>query len=307
MSVIPVTILGGFLGAGKTTAVNRLLRDAAAGTVVLVNDFGAIDIDGLLIAGREGEVLALANGCVCCSIGPDFSATLGKMLARRPPPARIVIEASGVSDPWRIAQLVKLERTTRVAAVIVLADAEAFAAQAADRWIADTLQRQVARADIVALTKCDIATDGAKAAARAAIVAMRPEVPVVETAQGEIPAALMDAHAGDEARRFLADAPGHGFASWTWSPPAPPDRARLEAVLRALPGAVLRVKGLLRFGADPRLHVVQMVGRRWAIEPWDDPWDEKMDGDRAAGLVVIGTAAMPDAGALAAMFAQALG
>lgn len=299
MTVIPVTILGGFLGAGKTTAVNYLLHNAEAGTVVLVNDFGAIDIDGSLIDMGKGDVLALANGCVCCSIGPDFSATLGRMLARRPLPVRIVIEASGVSDPWRIAQLVNLERTTRVAAVIVLADAVAFAEQAADRWLADTLARQIARADIVALTKCDLANDEAKEAARIAIAEIRADVPVVETAHGRIPSTLMDAHEAPAERRFLADVPEHGFKSWDWSPQRALDRTRLETVLRGLPCTVMRVKGLLRFGDDWHLHVLQMVGRRWTIEPWEG-------GTCIEGLVVIGTQDMPDPEALVALFLKSL-
>lgn len=297
MEVVPVTILGGFLGAGKTTALNRLLREAEAGTVVLVNDFGAINVDGSLVAAKEGDLLTLANGCVCCSIGPDFSATLGRMLARRPAPRRIFIEASGVSDPWRIAQLVKLERKTRIAAVIVLADTLNFAIQAADRWIADTLARQVARADIVAMTKCDLADEKMKAAAQAAIREIRADVPIIEIAQGAIPLALLDTHADIAMPRFLADAPEHGFLSWYWSPSEALERQWLESVMEALPPSVLRVKGIVRLEPEARRHVVHMVGRRWNIEPWD-----RMAGEE--GLVVIGTRELPAPEVLAATFSK---
>ncbi len=292
MQPIPVSILGGFLGAGKTTAINHLLRGARPGTLVLVNDFGSIDVDGALIREQGGDVLALSNGCVCCSIGPSFCATLGRMLERQPPPTSILVEASGVSDPWKIAQLVKLEPAARVAAVVVLADALHFAEQAADRWIADTLQRQLARADFVALTKCDSADAATRRSARAAIEAMRPGVGVVEIARGELPRQLLDAR--PEAR--AVDFGGgwrveHGFASWTWSPPGALDRQRLELALAQLPASVLRVKGFVRLGAQARRHVVQRVGRRCAIEDWPGP-----PGDDQ--LVFIGTPQMPAAGQL---------
>src|SRR3954452_17242483 len=136
--MIPVTIVGGFLGAGKTTLVNHLLRTATRRYAVLVNDFGAISVDAGLIAGADGAVMALANGCVCCSIGPDLGATLASIAARHPKPEHILVEASAVSDPWRIAQLVKLEQDVALDTVLVLVDAEAFPAQLADPYLADT-------------------------------------------------------------------------------------------------------------------------------------------------------------------------
>lgn len=299
MTGIPVTILGGFLGAGKTTALNHLLRSAETGTIVLVNDFGAINIDSRLIAARDGDMLSLANGCVCCSIGPDFSATLGRMLARQPPPTRILIEASGVSDPWRIAQLVKLERSTRIAAVLVLVDALTFAEQSADRWLADTLARQIVRADIIVLTKCDSANDQAKASARAAVASIRPDVPIVEIAHGRLPEILMDSNSRADKVHLLADAPEHGFRSWHWSPRGPLDHDRLKAILNTLPAAVLRMKGLIRLGTEPQRHVLQMVGHRWSLEAWHGP-------ETADELVVIGTDDLPNHDQLEAWFLPTL-
>lgn len=301
MTRTAVSILGGFLGAGKTTVVNHLLRHGSVGTLVLVNDFGAVDIDGQLINARQGDVLSLVNGCACCTIGPDLSATLARMLDRRPPPARIIIEASGVSDPWRIAQLVKLERSAELVAVVVVADSLTFHCQATDRWLADTLSRQVARADIIALTKCDIASEKMKADTRAAIASMRADVPVIEVAHGCLPEAVISAGTAHEASRLLADVPEHGFRSWHWAPSCPLIRNRLEVTLDSLPTSVLRAKGVIRLGENGmyQRHVLQLVGRRWTLERSRGPEFE----DR---LVVIGTDDMPEFEQLEASFSRCL-
>lgn len=296
---IPVVIIGGFLGAGKTTVVNHLLRSSPRRTAVLVNDFGALNIDAHLIETQDGEVFALANGCVCCSIGPDFSETLARILALTPSPERIVVEGSGVSDPWRIAQLVKLERGAVLEAVIVLADALDLPDLAADRWLADTIVRQIARADIVALTKCDLADEKVKAAARDSIAAIRADVPVMEISGGALPAVVVSP--GQEARpsRFVADIPEHGFRTWHWLPGSPLDEVRLRNALETLPPAVLRGKAILTLGDEAGQFTLQLVGRRWTLEP--------RQGLAAPDeLVLVGTDALPTSEALSAHFAPTI-
>ena len=107
---IPFTVIGGFLGAGKTTLLNHWLADPQGERLaVLVNDFGAINVDAALLRPEgdpaDPQVMALSNGCVCCSIGGDLADALARVMDRRPSVDRIVVEASGVSDPWRIAQV----------------------------------------------------------------------------------------------------------------------------------------------------------------------------------------------------------
>ena len=97
-SVTPTLIVGGYLGAGKTTLVNHLLRNAGGRRIaVMVNDFGELTIDADLIEGAEGSVLALAGGCVCCSFGSDLLGALQDVLQRQPQPDLILIETSGVT------------------------------------------------------------------------------------------------------------------------------------------------------------------------------------------------------------------
>src|SRR5476649_1880617 len=121
---IPFTVIGGFLGAGKTTLLNRLLRGATGRRfAVLVNDFGALDIDGRLVAAHGGDTLALANGCLCCTIGDSLVTTLLALLERPGRFDHIVVEASGVADPGRIADIAVLEPRLVRDGVIVVADA----------------------------------------------------------------------------------------------------------------------------------------------------------------------------------------
>ena len=304
---LPVTVVGGFLGAGKTTLVNHLLRHASRRYAVVVNDFGSVNIDAGLIAGSDGDVLSLANGCICCGAGPDLGDSLARLLARETRPEHVVVEASGVSDPWRIAQMVKLDPALRLDAVVVLVDAAAFPGQLADRYLADTLERQIARADLVVLNKCDVA-GAALEGTRAAVRRLRPDARMAEVAQAAVPEELLvgpgervGERVGERAAggRFWAEAPSHGFRSWTWRQGGAFDAGRLGAVLDGLPASVLRVKGGCRVGAAGRPHVLQMAGRRWSLEPAVVP-------DSADVLVAVGTPALPDDGWLEAAFRGAL-
>jgi hypothetical protein len=103
-ALVPVTIIGGYLGAGKTTLINALLAaDHGRRLAVLVNDFGAVNIDVELIERHDGETISLTNGCICCSIADSLGESLDQVLALEPRPDQIVIEASGVADPAAIA------------------------------------------------------------------------------------------------------------------------------------------------------------------------------------------------------------
>ena len=159
---IPLTVVGGFLGAGKTTVVNRILGGVTGiRAAVLVNDFGSVNIDAALIAAHRGETIALTNGCVCCSIGGDLTEALIRVMSGTPAPEWIVIEASGVSDPWRIAQVGLVDPGLELDGVIVLVDAAAFREHAADPLLRDTLLGQLAAADVLVINKRDLVSDAA--------------------------------------------------------------------------------------------------------------------------------------------------
>ena len=302
---VPVTVVGGFLGAGKTTLVNHVLRVATRRYAVLVNDFGALDVDAALVRAQEGDVLALSNGCVCCGAGPDLGAGIERLARLDPPPDWMLVEASGVSDPRRIGQLVQLEAGVTLDSVVVLVDAAAFSEQLADPYLEDTLIRQVARADLVVLNKCDLADEATRAALAAKLRALAPTARLATVRGGAFPEALVGLSIGpngagpEGVSRLAADAPDHPFRTCCWRDERPFDEARLRALLADMPRAVLRIKGVCLLGeaADP--HLLQLAGGRWSLRPYGA-------GPPKPGLVLIGTAEMPDEPALGALFAKAL-
>jgi len=159
-TAIPTVVVGGYLGAGKTTLVNRLLRQAAGPAprriAVLVNDFGEVVIDADLIVGAEGGVLSLAGGCVCCAIGADLVGALRQVAARTPPPQAVLVETSGVALPAAVARTVALVPELRVENIVVVADAAALRRQADERYVGSTVRRQLHEADLVLIAKADL-------------------------------------------------------------------------------------------------------------------------------------------------------
>jgi G3E family GTPase len=265
---IPFTVIGGFLGAGKTTLLNRLLTDVQERRfAVLVNDFGALDIDGRLVAQHGGDTIALANGCVCCTIGDSLIETVLKLLERRDAFDHIVVEASGVADPGRIADLGVLDERLTRDGVIVVADAADIRARAADRRVGDTILRQLAAADLIVLNKVDLARD---LAALRGWLASQSTAPVLDARHGAVSPALLfglDRH-GVTGR----PAPANSFRSWSYYWPEPIERAALLDVLNDV--TVLRGKGIVRFSdSAARRSVVHLVGRRIDISDggaWSD-------------------------------------
>ena len=177
-SPTPMTVIGGVRGAGKTAFLNRLLAATTARYAVLVNDFGEINIDAGLIERHDGATMSLTNGCVCCSIGAGFLETLGRLLDSGERFDRFVIEASGVGDPWRIAEIAVLEPGLRLDGVIVLADATRIGSLVHDRRVGETVRNQFAKCDVVLLSKHDLVTPDGLNDARRVVRAIRPDARV---------------------------------------------------------------------------------------------------------------------------------
>lgn len=157
--LIPLTVIGGFLGAGKTTYINRLIKDGLPkDALIIVNDFGDINIDVALIDYRDDSIIQLSNGCICCTLGGTLAEQLAQALQIHAAPGAILIEASGVADPARIADIARISRRLRLAEVVCLIDGSQAWRHAADPLIGDAWQAQLAAADrlqVNRLNPCD--------------------------------------------------------------------------------------------------------------------------------------------------------
>ena len=268
---VPILLVAGFLGAGKTSVVNYVLAHAEGRRIAaVVNDFGAINIDAELIAGASDGVVSLSNGCICCSLEGDLLRVLSALLRRDPRPECIVIETSGVADPTDIVRNLMdpvIWREAPLETVLCVVDASAPVATLED----PLLRSQMRAADVVALSKVDLVDACGLARVREAVKAVRPGVAVVEALHGAVPATLLFSPDPDrvpalrEVGRRLPAA--ERFETLSWTSDRPVSLVRLQAAIGRLAPRLARAKGLFEAVGQPgRLMVFQLVGGRatWA-------------------------------------------
>lgn len=288
---IPVTVIGGYLGAGKTTLVNHLLRNARGlRLAVLVNDFGTLPIDADLIEAQDGNVIGIAGGCVCCSYGSDLMQALMDLEVREPRPDHVLLETSGVALPGQVASAVTLLAGYLVDAVVTLADAETVRAHGSDRYLADTISRQLEDAHLVLLNKADlVSADGLREVQRW-VSAKASRARVVVSRQAAAPIEVVLGAGLDEGSRTSRDAGSshvhahHADANYATEAFEPAPVANAKALADALCDptlGILRVKGVVST-TDGAPWLIQIVGTHASVTP--------ATGRAASirGLVVIG-------------------
>ena len=153
---IPLTLISGYLGTGKTTLINNLLRTTKKKIALLVNDFGDVNIDESLIEARTESVLNIAGGCVCCSYGNELIETLESMNSNEILPDHIVLEASGIALPSKIIQTISLMDFLSFHGTVLLTDASRLRSQLNDLYISDTISLQIEQHDLLVLNKTDL-------------------------------------------------------------------------------------------------------------------------------------------------------
>ena len=289
---VPVLLVTGFLGAGKTTVVNHLLTQAAGRRIAaVVNDFGAINIDAALIAGASDGVVSLANGCICCTLEGDLLRTIASLLRRTPRPEAIVIETSGVADPADIVRNLMdpvIFREAPLETVLCVADATGSVD------LDDALLRsQVRAADVVALSKLDLVDAAERDRVRAAVAAIKPQAIVTEAVHGQLPLALLLPVVPGATPKPREVAPPRPIADrWetiTWVSDEPLSLSRLQAAIGRLAPRLARAKGLFRAVEHPgRSLLLQFAAGRATVSA-APPNDNVKLGASIVFIAEIGT------------------
>ncbi|HEY4395425.1 MAG TPA: GTP-binding protein [Polyangia bacterium] len=276
----PLVLLTGFLGAGKTTVLNRVLGAQHRRRVgVIINELGRIDIDTRLVKSRAGDVLELAGGCVCheVRVQSELWAAIAEV-ARRARPEVVVLETTGIAEPWSILDgLDGLgDAAPAVASGVVCAvDAEAGAGQIARH---EEARAQIEAADRLLLTKLDLAAPEAVVALHRELglrnpAAERASFPATDEATAELVPWLLDVRPAGRGR------PAHGphhhgqLAAVAYSDPAPLLAEPLLAVVERLGPALVRAKGFVNLAGEPRRGFLERAGLRTELrfaEPWGD-------------------------------------
>ncbi|TCI35632.1 GTP-binding protein [Exiguobacterium sp. SH4S7] len=282
--MIPVQLVTGFLGAGKTTYMNRLLEATDERLLLIVNELGSVNIDEQLIVNMDQEQIELSNGCICCSIQNDLSKTFYQLASRGESFDRIVIETTGVADPAPIIQTIYyddyLRSRFKLTAILTVVDASQM-----DRELFIEGIHQIAYADVILLNKVDLVSEAELGRAHGRIRELNPTVRVIETEQTvgayELLENTFQLSRIDE--RLLGElTAGHTSVSTlraiTITTDVPLNRERVTRYVREVlmhyEQDVYRLKAIVRIEGESSKFVVQatnqLMGATFANEPSDD-------------------------------------
>ncbi|NJM47345.1 MAG: GTP-binding protein [Alkalinema sp. RU_4_3] len=294
-SRVPVTIITGFLGSGKTTLLNHILNNCQDLKIaVLVNEFGDINIDSQLLVTIDENMIALSNGCICCTISDSLTDTVYQVLAREERIDYLVIETSGVANPLPIALTFlgsDLRDLTTVDSILTVIDAETFDLES--HYGSEAAYAQVMYGDIVILNKVDLASSHKLQELEQAIQDVKSDARILRSQQGQVPLGLiLDVDVAQTGSALVIpeadlDATNHlvndGFKVVSFKSSRPFSLKKFQEFLDyQLPETICRAKGILWFAESPARHIFQLSGKRFTVN--DSDWIEAPSNQ----LVLIG-------------------
>ena len=276
MSKLPVTVVGGYLGSGKTTLINRVIsEDHGLKLALLINDFGDINIDASLIESQDGDVLSLSNGCVCCTLTDDFSQAMEQIKNSSDNFDRVIIEMSGIGEPQKVAGYLK--RTDYfLDGVVVLLDVTKIEEWAENKYVGPLIVRQIESADLLIGTHLDL-IDDVKGKEVGEWVENLTDSVFLQT---PISLPLL---VGLETNRVLGNDNDfdHNHLTISTFVDSIATKNFLEDWLSRRPKEVVRVKGIVEIeGENEKSFVVQSCGTRASVAPFHDKQTEK-------GVIVV--------------------
>ncbi len=302
---LPVTIVTGFLGSGKTTLVKHILTNQhGLRTAVIVNEFSDVGIDGELIVSADDDMVELENGCICCSINNDFMDAIFRILGRERRVDHLVVETTGVADPLPVVLTClrsELRDLVRLDSIVTIADAASFCL---DHFESRAARNQLRYGDVVLLNKCDLAGAARLQALEATIRTIQPGARILRTTRCEVSLPLILSAGRFQSDRFFTgraaelggadDHAGHdhasahdhltadGFESLSFQSERPFAVHKFQDFLERLPDGVYRAKGLIWIKESETRYVFHLVARRFALDP------SERDGPATNKLVLIG-------------------
>ncbi|WP_269900389.1 CobW family GTP-binding protein [Paenalcaligenes faecalis] len=256
---IPVTIFTGFLGAGKTTFLNRLLAQGVpANSLVLVNDFGQINVDADLIVYQDDQIIRLNNGCVCCTLGGSMAEKLAEIARSDPAPAALYIEISGVANAARVADMVRVSSRFDLAEVWCFVDVSLAQQHAQDSRVNQVWAQQIRSATRLVLNRLQDSRQIPEAL----------QV-LIDQSQAQIDYDLsaIDEASATKKQPFTMSSGSVGWHSFSFETEALVDLQQLKQLLESYASELYRAKGMVLAAPDAHSCVLQFTGGQWRLTP----------------------------------------